>query len=87
VQPQGAGSWSWFLVRCLLFSLGAYAVVGVVAQIMRRRTAGSSGAANDGGQPPAPSPAPDTFDVQAFESTASALLFHFGAPLWMWIFA
>jgi hypothetical protein len=27
------------------------------------------------------------FDLPAFEATASALLFHFGSPLWMWIFA
>lgn len=85
VQPHGAASWSWFLVRCLLFTLGAYVVVGVMTQIMRRREALRPGAAKQAGEPAAAGA--DAFDVQAFESTATALLFHFGAPLWMWIFA
>jgi hypothetical protein len=41
-----------------------------------------------GGTPsPAGTAAEAAFDAQAFESAASALLFHFGTPLWMWIFA
>jgi hypothetical protein len=89
VQPQGPGAWSWFLVRCFLFSLGAYVTVGVLAQIMRRRDARSWGAMKRTREETAPEPstASDGFDVHAFENTASALLFHFGTPLWMWIFA
>jgi hypothetical protein len=83
VEPHGAASWSWFLVRCVLFSLGAYVAVGVAAQIVQRRDAGRPGAKQ--GEPPAANA--DAFDAQAFESAAIALLFHFGAPLWMWVFA
>ena len=32
-------------------------------------------------------PAQVVFDTLAYEATAGAVLFHFGAPLWMWIFA
>src|ERR1043166_5286573 len=88
-RPEGAGSWCWFVGRCVLFSLGAYVVVGVAAQIMRRRETGRT--AGKGGEqksdaPEEPGALRDGLDVQAFESTASALLFHFGTPLWMWIF-
>ena len=89
VQPHGPGPWSWFLARCFLFSLGAYIAVGVLAQIVRRREAARKGATVQGGDASsAPSStAPDIFDVRAFENAASALLFHFGTPLWLWIFA
>jgi hypothetical protein len=74
VEPHGAAAWSWLIVRCVLFTLGAHIVVGVAAQLARRRGARGAGAAEA------------VFDTQAFEHTASALLFHAGPPLWMWIF-
>lgn len=83
-QPHGAAAWSWFLVRCVVFSLAAYIVVGIAAQIVRRRGTVRPGAPKP--DEPSPDSAAEPFDVEAFESTASALLFHFGAPLWLWIF-
>jgi hypothetical protein len=88
-DPHGAGSWTWFLARCVLFSLGAYLVIGVLAQIARRR--GTRGGASGKQERLEPEdslgPAQVVFDTLAYEATAGAVLFHFGAPLWMWIFA
>ncbi|TMQ13747.1 MAG: hypothetical protein E6J91_17515 [Deltaproteobacteria bacterium] len=84
VEPHGAAPWSWFLVRCVLFTLGVHVVAGVAGQIMRRRYPARPGEKAEDGRAAS---APEGFDVQAFESAAVALLFHFGAPLWMWIFA
>ncbi len=79
-QPHGAASWSWFIVRCVLFTLAVYVVVGVAAQVAKRRSAqGTATATPEREQPP--------FDTQAFEAAANVLMFHVGAPLWMWIFA
>ncbi len=33
VEPHGAAPWSWFLVRCVLFTLGVHVVAGVAGQI------------------------------------------------------
>ena len=82
VQPAGAGSWLWFFARCLLFSAGAYIVVSVGSSIAKQRAARPR--KRDDGEPP--DLARSGFDALAFEATAGALLFHFGAPLWMWIF-
>lgn len=79
--PQNVGGWLWFLTRCLLFSMGAYMVVSFGASIARRRAAKPPKVDDE----PA-APARLAFDALAFEATAGALLFHFGAPLWMWIF-
>jgi hypothetical protein len=83
-QPQGAGSWLWFLVRCALFTFGAYAAVGVMAELTKRRAARGKATLTPGNQ--APQEGQHWFDLPAYEATVSALLFHFGAPLWMWIF-
>jgi hypothetical protein len=88
-QPQGAGSWLWFLGRCVLFTFGAYVAIGFLAQIMKRRKA-LDGVTGEQGQQPhevSGSVVPLAFDRPAFEATAGALLFHFGPPIWMWIFA
>jgi hypothetical protein len=89
-DPQGAGSWLWFLGRCVLFTLGAYFAIGVLAGISKRRDARGRGAQNQQRQEPHETPDPVVqflFDTTAYEATAGALLFHFGSPIWMWIFA
>jgi hypothetical protein len=88
-DPQGAGSWLWFLGRCFLFTLAAYAAVGVSSQIAKRRQSrgGTTGKQERQEAQDTPGPAQLLFDTAAYEATAAALLFHFGSPLWMWIFA
>jgi hypothetical protein len=89
-DPQGAGPWLWFVGRCALFTFGAHMIIGLLAQIAKRRSA--RGGATGKQERPEPreipgAAVPPGFDVQAYEAAAAALLFHFGPPIWMWIFA
>ncbi len=88
-DPHGAGSWLWFLARCGLFSLGVYLVTGVLTQIARRRDLQGVAVGRPERLESEDELGPEhvVFDAFAYKATACAVLFHFGAPLWMWIFA
>jgi len=89
VRPGRAGSWLWFLGRCALFTFGAYVVIRILVGIARSRDAMGWGPGQEERPEPHEEPipvVPSGFDTAAFASAAAALLFHFGSPIWMWIF-